>query len=65
MRRMKTTDESRYLAPKEVAHLLGLSRSSVYRALEQGELPHVQLRPNGAIRVPASALEPPRKDEKR
>jgi excisionase family DNA binding protein len=52
-----TPSDTRYLAPSEVAHLLNVSKSSVYRALESGDLPHVQLRPNGAVRIPATALE--------
>jgi excisionase family DNA binding protein len=55
--RMTRPADNRYLAPSEVADLLNVSKSSVYRALEAGTLPHVQLRPNGAARIPATALE--------
>jgi excisionase family DNA binding protein len=54
---MSTPETNRYLAPSEVAHLLNVSKASVYRAVESGDLPHVQLRPNGAVRIPADALE--------
>ena len=58
---MKTkTDLTRpqYLGIEEVAAELRLSPRSVRRAVASGDLPHVQLRKGGAIRVPASALEP-------
>jgi excisionase family DNA binding protein len=54
---MRTPADNRYLAPSEVAHLLNASKSSVYRAVESGDLPHVQLRPNGAVRIPRDELE--------
>lgn len=56
MGRMTKAGDNRYLAPSEVPHLLNVSMSSVYRACEEGTVPHVQLRPNGALRIPASAL---------
>jgi excisionase family DNA binding protein len=56
MGRMNKAADNRYFAPSEVAHLLNVSMSSVYRACEEGSLPHVQLRPNGALWIPASAL---------
>ena len=52
MGRMNEAADNRYLAPSEVAHLLNVSMSSVYRACEEGTLPHVQLRPNGACESP-------------
>ena len=54
---MAKVADNRYLAPSEVAYLLNVSKSSVYRACEEGSLPHIQLRPGGALRIPASALK--------
>lgn len=57
---MQTISERHYefLAPKEVAALLGVNISAVYRAVERGELPTVRLTPRGAIRIPRSVLNP-------
>jgi excisionase family DNA binding protein len=52
------TRRSEYLAPKEVAHQLGLHVSAIYRAVERGDLPAVRLAEHGAIRIPRSAIEP-------
>lgn len=41
--------------PVEVAELLGISESSVYRAIKRGELPCVVV--SGRKIVPAAALE--------
>src|SRR5437763_4051941 len=50
---MATITETRdYLAPKEVAHTLGVDVSVVYRAVQSGELPAVRLTSRGAIRIP-------------
>jgi excisionase family DNA binding protein len=58
--RMTTAAQTRadFLTPKQVAHRLGVDVSSVYRSISRNELPHVRLLPRGAIRVPASAIEP-------
>ena len=48
-----------YLSVGEVAHLLRVSKASVYRAVERGELPAIRLAPLGALRIPRSALEVP------
>ncbi len=58
---MTKVADDRYLAPSEVAHLLNVTKWSVYRACEQGTLPHIQLRPGGALRIPASALKAERR----
>jgi excisionase family DNA binding protein len=63
MTTMQTPAHKRFLTPIEAAEELGVSRSSIYRACEEGALPHVQLRPNGALRIPADALEPERHRE--
>jgi excisionase family DNA binding protein len=54
---MTTAADTRYLTPTEAAKPLGMSMSSVYRAIEQGSLPAFRLRPMGALRIPADALE--------
>jgi excisionase family DNA binding protein len=54
------TEEREFLAPKEVARELRVHVSAVYRAVERGELPAVRLSEVGAIRIPRSALEPPK-----
>jgi excisionase family DNA binding protein len=48
----------RWLGVEEVAAELRVSPRSVRRAVASGDLPHVQLRKGGAIRVPAEALQP-------
>jgi excisionase family DNA binding protein len=45
----------RLLRPREVADAIGASRSNVYAAIANGEIPHVVV--SGMIRVPASWLE--------
>ena len=52
------THDREFLAPKEVAQELRVHVSAVYRAVERGELPAVRLSPDGAIRIPRSALLP-------
>jgi excisionase family DNA binding protein len=52
------TQQREWLAPKEVAHVLRVHVSAVYRAVERGQLPAVRLSESGAIRVPRSALDP-------
>ena len=59
-----TPADNRYLAPSEVAHLLNVSKSSVNRAVKSGDLPHVQLRPNGAVRIPRGELEAKARERK-
>jgi excisionase family DNA binding protein len=47
-----------YLTIAETADLLGIHPSTVYRRLEDGELPGVQLGPPGsAIRIPRAGLD--------
>ena len=55
-----TQERADFLTPKEVAYRLGVGVHSVYRAVNRGELPATRLSARGAIRVPASALEPRR-----
>jgi excisionase family DNA binding protein len=57
---MATVTQKRadFLTPKQVAYRLGVGVHSVYRAVNRGELPAIRLVPRGAIRVPASAIEP-------
>jgi excisionase family DNA binding protein len=43
------------LRPREVARLLGLSRSGIYRMITRGELPHVRL--GRSVRVPQRAFK--------
>jgi excisionase family DNA binding protein len=43
------------LTVEQVAELCGLSRRSVYRAVDAGEL--VAYRPRGRVRIPEAALE--------
>ena len=47
----------------ETAHELRVSKASVYRAIESGNLPAVRLQPLGSLRIPADALEPERHRE--
>lgn len=54
----QTPADKRFLSPSEAAEELGVSKSSIYRACEEGALSHVQLRPGGALRIPVDALQP-------
>ena len=53
----QTPTHKRFLSPSEAAEELGVSKSTVYRAVESGHLPAIRLKPLGALRIPASALE--------
>ncbi len=53
-----TQERAEFLTPQQVAYRLGVGVHSVYRAVNRGELPAIRLSTRGAIRVPASALEP-------
>jgi excisionase family DNA binding protein len=53
-------DSRKYLSVGETAHELRVSKASVYRAIESGNLPAVQLQPLGSLRIPADALQPER-----
>jgi excisionase family DNA binding protein len=55
-------DSRKYLSVGEAAHELRVSKASVYRAIESGNLPAIRLQPLGALRIPAEALEPERRD---
>jgi len=48
--------EDRYLRVDAVARKLNMSKKSIYRLVESGELFAVRLSPHG-IRIPKSALE--------
>lgn len=49
---MATVNETRWLSPAEVARLLGQSRQSIYRKLQNGTLPTpVRLVDGGPLRV--------------
>jgi excisionase family DNA binding protein len=58
-----TVDSRRYLSVGEAAYELRVSKASVYRAIESGNLPAVRLQPLGSLRIPADALEPERHRE--
>jgi len=60
---MRTLADKRYVSPAEAAAELGVSRSSVYRAVQAGSLPAVRLQPLGCLRIPAAALEPERREQ--
>src|SRR5450759_1088050 len=50
-------DETTYLTAAQAAARLGISLRTVRRRIADGSLPSVKI--GGAVRVPASALEPP------
>ena len=53
---MKTGESERLLyRPREVADLLGISRTTAYELIEAGEIPSLRLG-KGCLRVPADAL---------
>ena len=53
---MTTTAYRRYISPAEAAKELGLSTSSVYRAISKGNLPAVQLAARRLAEDPADRL---------
>jgi excisionase family DNA binding protein len=50
-------DEQRYLTARETAERLGISLRTVRRRIADGSLASLKI--GGAVRIPASALEPP------
>jgi excisionase family DNA binding protein len=50
-------DEQTYLSARETAERLGISLRTVRRRIADGSLPSLKI--GGAVRIPASALEPP------
>ena len=52
---MKLVDLPEYARVREVAALLGLSRSEVYRMVESGELPATRVS-EASVRVPKAEL---------
>ena len=54
---MGTVDHPRMLRVAEVAAHLSLSKQTVRRMIARGDLPFIQFRRGGAVRVPAEALE--------
>lgn len=44
----------RYLSVREVAAVLGVSRATIYRQVEEGRMSHVRV--SSTIRIPAEAL---------
>ena len=52
-------EPSEFLTVAEFAARLRVSEPTVYRRVRDGTLPIVRLSENGAIRIPASALEFP------
>jgi excisionase family DNA binding protein len=57
-------DNRRYLSVGETANELRVSKASVYRAIESGNLPAIRLHPIGSLRIPADALQPERHRER-
>ena len=49
-----------YLSVGEVARKLRVSEATVRRAVADGSLPSVQLRARGLVRIPETALSPPK-----
>ena len=54
---MGTVDYSRMLRVGEVAARLNMSKQTIRRMIARGDLPFVQFRRGGAVRVPAEALD--------
>jgi len=54
-RRMRLADLPEYARVRDVAALLGLSRSEVYRMIESGELPCTRVS-EASVRVPKAEL---------
>lgn len=55
VRRRRGFAEDRLLTPFEAAEVLGISPSSVYRAIREGRIEAVRIR-GGPLRIPASEL---------
>jgi excisionase family DNA binding protein len=47
--------EQNYLKPRDIADHLGLHRTTVYKLIKSGELPHIRI--GQAVRVPAAAFQ--------
>jgi excisionase family DNA binding protein len=54
---MSTVDTAPLRSVAEVAHDLHVSKVTVYRAIERGELAAVRLGVSGPLRIPESAVE--------
>jgi excisionase family DNA binding protein len=54
---MTTPEHRRYLTPAQAAKELGMSKSTIYRAISDGSLPAIQLQRHGKLRIPTDALE--------
>jgi excisionase family DNA binding protein len=52
-----TAQQRDWLSPKKLAHELRVHVSSVYRAIDRGELPALRLSEAGALRIPRAELE--------
>jgi excisionase family DNA binding protein len=53
-----THPQSDYLTVSDVAHVLGLSRMTVYRMCQAGSLPHIRTGLSGkTYRIPRAAFE--------
>jgi excisionase family DNA binding protein len=61
--RTQTPAHKRYVSPAEAASELGVSKSTIYRAVEAGRLPAVRLQPLGALRIPVAVLKPERQEQ--
>lgn len=48
--------ELNYYSPSQIAALFSVSPKTVYRWLERGDLPSVQIKKGGVLRVPAAAV---------
>ncbi len=53
---MPDVDEQAYLTARETAERLGISLRTVRRRIADGSLPSIKI--GGAVRIPATALEP-------
>ncbi len=42
--------DARFVSVRELARILGVSRATVYRGVDSGEIPHVRV--SNAIRIP-------------
>ncbi len=48
--------ELNYYSPSQIAALFSVSPKTVYRWLERGDLPSVQMKKGGVLRIPAAAV---------
>ncbi len=53
---MDVSEQRKYLSVRETANVLGVSQSTVRRAIFEGSLPAIRVREGGTLRIPRAAV---------